>query len=430
MQLQGRGAALRFNRRCICALSGAGLLLAGLLLLSAAWSDDESSAVKGMEFLRESRDARRYVRPLTSTALLTPPPGSAAAAACNAPPMGPGPGVASFEANDPLAAQLAPAPPLRLLMLVTSAPAHHERRQAIRETWGGRSEDARLVFVLGRGPEPATEPSSAVMAEAQRHGDLLVEDFTDAYYNLTLKTLFLLKWAVRECPSAAFVLKTDDDMLINTRGLVRALPRWVAQARGGGANGRLGGLGDAAAAEDAAAAAAAAGDPDAPEPPPPLIFGFVHHHALPYRDAKSKWYLPRWLFPDDVLPDFVSGTAYVMSRPALEHLYSVALNTPLLPLEDVFLTGVVGGSRLGIPRVHISRFWPHNTVLKPPKTMDHPCLYHHMLAMHHFTAEKLRHLWNPLMRLQPARQCDTYLMRFLGRLFSPGSYQVVTDDPW
>ncbi|GLH01105.1 Beta-1,3-galactosyltransferase brn [Gryllus bimaculatus] len=409
------------SRSCRRALSGAGLLLAGLLLLSAAWSDDESSAVKGMEFLRESRDARRYVRPLTSTALLTPPPGSAAAAACNAPPMGPGPGVASFEANDPLAAQLAPAPPLRLLMLVTSAPAHHERRQAIRETWGGRSEDARLVFVLGRGPEPATEPSSEVMAEAQRHGDLLVEDFTDAYYNLTLKTLFLLNG--RCAVPSRVLLKRTTTCFIQHAAPGARFRGWCAGARGAPTPPGL------HAARRGRGRTRVARDPTRPSPRPRLIFALVHHPRAPLRHP-NPMYLPRWLFPDDVLPDFVSGTAYVMSRPALEHLYSVALNTPLLPLEDVFLTGVVGGSRLGIPRVHISRFWPHNTVLKPPKTMDHPCLYHHMLAMHHFTAEKLRHLWNPLMRLQPARQCDTYLMRFLGRLFSPGSYQVVTDDPW
>ncbi|GLH01115.1 Beta-1,3-galactosyltransferase brn, partial [Gryllus bimaculatus] len=188
----------------------------------------EECGLKELQYLRVSRDPRRYVRPNERTALLSPPP------------CAPRPRTRGHSAR---------RPPPRLLMLVTSAPAHREHRQAIRETWGGRSADARLVFVLGRGREPVAQPPAEVLEESQRHGDLLVEDFTDAYHNLTLKTLFLLKWAVRECPSAEFVLKTDDDVLINTRGLVRALPRWVAQARGSAANGRLGGL-DAASASD------------------------------------------------------------------------------------------------------------------------------------------------------------------------------------
>ncbi|GLH01118.1 Hexosyltransferase, partial [Gryllus bimaculatus] len=241
-----------------------GLILAAILIPllicfpdRGLW-DVEERGVKKLQFLRVSRDPRRYVRPEEQTALLSPPPCAPRPRGHSAPPPPPPPPF---------------PPPPRMLMLVTSAPAHYERRQAIRETWGGRSEDARLVFVLGRGREPATQPPAEVFEESQRHGDLLVEDFTDAYHNLTLKTLFLLKWAVRECPSAAFVLKTDDDMLINTRGLVRALPRWVAQARGGGANGRQVALKDAAA-----------GDPLAPEAPPPLIFGYVYHRSPPFRD--------------------------------------------------------------------------------------------------------------------------------------------------
>ncbi|GLH01107.1 Hexosyltransferase, partial [Gryllus bimaculatus] len=200
-----------------------------------------------------------------------------------------------------------------------------------------------------------------VLEESQRHGDLLVEDFTDTYHNLTLKTLFLLKWAVRECPPAAFVPKTDE--------------RHAHQPRAAVARGCRAG------------------------------------------------YLPRSMFPEKLFPDYVSGVAYVLTGASLGLLFREAMDTPLLPLEDVFLTGVVA-ARLDVPRVNISRFWPHKIALKPSEMPDHPCVYHHMLAMHHFSAEKLRQLWKSMLRLQPALECDTFLMHILGHLFTPGSYQV------
>ncbi|KAK7792139.1 hypothetical protein R5R35_004372 [Gryllus longicercus] len=119
-----------------------------------------------------------------------------------------------------------------------------------------------------------------------------------------------------------------------------------------------------------------------------------------------------------------------MTGTALELLFQEALDTPLLPLEDVFLTGIVGGSRLGIPLVHVSRFWTSHPRFDMSTSVYHHCAYHHMLAMHHVTPEKIRQLWKALVQLQPARECDTFLMHILGHLFTPGSYQVVTDDPW
>ncbi|GLH01114.1 Protein of unknown function [Gryllus bimaculatus] len=113
-----------------------------------------------------------------------------------------------------------------------------------------------------------------------------------------------------------------------------------------------------------------------------------------------------------------------MTGTSLELLFQEALDTPLLPLEDVFLTGIVGGSRLGIPLVHISRFWTAQPRLNLSTSVYHHCAYHHMLATHHVTPEMLRQLWKSLLRLQPALECDTFLMHILGHLFTPGSYQV------
>ena len=53
--------------------------------------------------------------------------------------------------------------------------------------------------------------------ENDRHGDILQESFHDSYNNLTIKSIFILKYFVRAAKyfENKFLLKTDDDSFIN-----------------------------------------------------------------------------------------------------------------------------------------------------------------------------------------------------------------------
>lgn len=51
--------------------------------------------------------------------------------------------------------------------------------------------------------------------EAKEYSDIIVYDLLDDYQNLTLKTALMLQWTLQRCPSARFLYKIDDDMLIN-----------------------------------------------------------------------------------------------------------------------------------------------------------------------------------------------------------------------
>ena len=51
------------------------------------------------------------------------------------------------------------------------------------------------------------------MSEAEEHNDLVVEDFQESYLNLTVKTTYLLKWLdSSNCSRARFIFKVDDDV--------------------------------------------------------------------------------------------------------------------------------------------------------------------------------------------------------------------------
>ncbi len=107
-------------------------------------------------------------------------------------------------------------PPL-LLVLVASAVSHSDRRRAIRLSWGREEEQrragARVVFLLGAGG----------LDDQDDQDDVLQEDFSDTYHNLTLKTVMGIKWASAACEGAEFVMKTDDDIFLNLPLLAKAL---------------------------------------------------------------------------------------------------------------------------------------------------------------------------------------------------------------
>ena len=58
--------------------------------------------------------------------------------------------------------------------------------------------------------------------ESRRHGDILKEGFVDTYQNLTLKSMFMLKFAHTQLvdKKTQWVLKVDDDCYVDIRVLL------------------------------------------------------------------------------------------------------------------------------------------------------------------------------------------------------------------
>ncbi|KAH9640885.1 hypothetical protein HF086_000790 [Spodoptera exigua] len=241
---------------------------------------------------------------------------------------------------------------LRLLVLVTSAPAHAAARDAVRLTWGhyAARADVALAFVLGAPPD-ALRP--ALAAEDALYGDLVVGRSVDSYSNLTLKTLSMLEWADTYCPRAPRLLKTDDDMFIN-------VPRLLEFA-------------------------AAPGRANATR----TIWGKVVRRSLPKRTTKSKYYLSPLQFPARVLPDFATGPAYLLTADCVAPLLAAAPAERYVRLEDVFVTGVLA-ARLGLRRTHAPEFYNK-------KVAPHPCAVQRGLAIHMVRYHEQFDLWRKLL---------------------------------
>ena len=113
-----------------------------------------------------------------------------------------------------------------LIVYVHTAPSHYKRRMVIRETWGNpkfySDVTVRAVFVMGKTFDKP-EVQSSLEYESEQYGDIIQEDFLDSYKNLTYKGIGALKWITNYCSHAKFVLKTDDDIFVNTFTLLRHL---------------------------------------------------------------------------------------------------------------------------------------------------------------------------------------------------------------
>lgn len=112
---------------------------------------------------------------------------------------------------------------LLLVVVISSNPCNYEKRSVIRSTWGRSTDTTKVVFLLGD-PENVTI-SKRIDNESVTFGDIVQGNFKDAYRNMTYKHVMGLKWVAHHCPMAKYVLKTDDDVVVNTYALRNFLAR-------------------------------------------------------------------------------------------------------------------------------------------------------------------------------------------------------------
>ena len=115
---------------------------------------------------------------------------------------------------------------INVMVLVHSSTDHFSQRKLIRGTSLGNKTlsevyKLRLVFVLGK---PKTRTNQALVeSEIERFGDIVQGTFIDTYHNLTHKLLFGFQWVLDHCNNVTFIMKIDDDVLVDTAGVISLL---------------------------------------------------------------------------------------------------------------------------------------------------------------------------------------------------------------
>ncbi|XP_076164800.1 beta-1,3-galactosyltransferase brn [Ptiloglossa arizonensis] len=112
----------------------------------------------------------------------------------------------------------------RVVYVVKSAIEHFERRLAIRNSWGFEKRffdvPSRTIFILGVHPSDNVLQAK-VEIEAAKYKDIVQGNFTDTYYNNTIKTMMGFKWLVEHCSNSKFYMFIDDDIYVSVKNVLR-----------------------------------------------------------------------------------------------------------------------------------------------------------------------------------------------------------------
>ncbi|XP_024072113.1 UDP-GlcNAc:betaGal beta-1,3-N-acetylglucosaminyltransferase 8 [Terrapene carolina triunguis] len=246
-----------------------------------------------------------------------------------------------------------------LLLAIKSVPGNFAARQAVRETWGREGEPGgqpvRTLFLMGaaRG-QHQPDLRHLIAYESRAYGDVLVWDFEDTFFNLTLKDFLFLGWALAHCPDARFVLKGDDDVFINT-------PRVLAF---------LGPLTGRRAQT--------------------LYTGQVMANASPFRQATSKYYIPESFYAGPY-PAYAGGGGYIFSGRLAPALFLVAQHLAFYPIDDVY-TGLCFQA-LGVRAEAHPEFQTFDIA---EKDRADPCAHRQLLLVHRRSPQQTVRLWRQL----------------------------------
>ncbi|XP_066499762.1 UDP-GlcNAc:betaGal beta-1,3-N-acetylglucosaminyltransferase 7, like [Hoplias malabaricus] len=251
---------------------------------------------------------------------------------------------------------------IHVLLVVKSVIEEHERREAVRRTWGAErlvhGKRVKTLFLLGTPStgKDAKNLQKLLEYEDRIYGDILQWDFMDTFFNLTLKEVNFLRWFYIYCAHVPFVFKGDDDVFVNTENLVDLTFFRTEEGRAH-----------------------------------QLFVGDTISKAVPIRNKQSKYYIPKELY-NKLYPPYVGGGGFLMSSRIALKLFAASEGLELFPIDDVFLGMCL--QRLGrVPEPHPG-FKTFGIVRRRVSAMNSdPCFFRQLLVVHKLSARDLLNMW-------------------------------------
>jgi beta-1,3-galactosyltransferase 1 len=109
---------------------------------------------------------------------------------------------------------------VNILIYIHSSPKNFRNRKFVRETWSSKIlfPNIRTVFMMGLTHDSLV--NDLLKHEFDEYHDIVQENFLDTHRNLTLKALMAFKWIKDYCSNVNYIVKLDEDTLMNTFALL------------------------------------------------------------------------------------------------------------------------------------------------------------------------------------------------------------------
>ncbi|XP_043938447.1 beta-1,3-galactosyltransferase 2-like [Protopterus annectens] len=247
-----------------------------------------------------------------------------------------------------------------LVLLILSHVGEFANRTAIRQTWGNErlvpNVSVVRLFLLGMPTHFKEECQHKLDEESMLFHDIIQQDFMDTYLNLSIKMMMGLQWVSTFCPNAAYIMKIDSDMFLNTEYLVKFL------------------------------------NPGMPRRTD-YFTGYIVAGTKPVRSKCSRHYLPKKLYAPDYFPPYCGGPGYLFSGDMAEKIYNVAHVIIPFPVEDAFI-GVC------LEKLQVTITVSPQSLFNGHKIEYEKCRYAKLITVHHYEPEELLKVWPDFMTAQ------------------------------
>ena len=242
---------------------------------------------------------------------------------------------------------------LRLLVYVHSASTNLKKRQSIRQTWGSRSllmrYNSSIIFVIGVSKD--VHHTNLIRRESEEYSDIIQAEFIDSYRNLSKKGLIALRWIVEYCPHVDFILKTDDDILVDIPRLFMSINSVIGPKYG--------------------------------KERVIVCHKWINMGII--REKKSKWYISEQEIAGKRFPPYCSGSAFLLSGDMPRLMYEASLTVPFVWIDDYYITGAIVNS-LNIQQTPFNRAYCFKNLKLEKKKNDtsNPFIFYHVHKLHDF----------------------------------------------
>ncbi|XP_078355395.1 beta-1,3-galactosyltransferase 5-like [Oculina patagonica] len=235
-----------------------------------------------------------------------------------------------------------------LLILVSSNVGNFDRRQLIRKTWGADfsiSPRWKTVFLLGKNSNDKEMEDAS--KESQIYGDIVQADYHEHFWNMSYKVAMGFEWSVKYC-TFHYLLKADDDVFVNTLGLMDFLTKYTTPRR-------------------------------------KFYTGNIMIGSVVLRDGR--YGVSPEEYNETIYKPYCSGGGYVLSRDVVEKLLSYFDVLKPLKIDDAYI-GILA-NRAGVNVTHNEdfRMFENNCEYKETTLVQHPArgdcaikLYHNMIG--------------------------------------------------